>query len=1819
MHLRTWMLALGAATTVSCGGTPPRIDLTVTAFSPTAPIDRPAPIEVRFDQPVVEADQVGRPVDPGTVAITPAVPWQGHWQDRQTIAIETSGALRPGTTYHVRLAGELAARSGDFGFTFVHQPLVLEGVAGDSQAIDPAGPVVVSFNLPVRAADVARRCALTGDGARVGLTTDATTTDRSARVTPAQPLARNAEYTLSCPDLTAAGGDAPIDAGQALVLQVRPPLEVGEITPDGADVPSDAVEIEIALTTEVALDAIRAAVTSTPAIPGLADGELDGSGTVYRVYADLESDVAYTITVGALVDLHGEALAAPVTHTFHTGDATPRLSMERGLYALEASAAGYPIWTRNLDSYEVTCAAIPKPQLTKLLTTQMDYAPWGGYDDATAIDWKALGAEPTVAKRALATEKNRWARSDLDLGATCGAASGARGVYLADVVSSDGGRNRVMVNVTDLGVLLKVGPSSGLVWVTSLATGEPVAGAKVAVATPEGKTVFTGKSDANGLVTMPGSAELLGLTPPAPTDDDGEGEEDWDYDSYRAQRLIATVTKGDDLAVVDGNWANGIQIWNFGLPEERRGGVTQIRALIQSDRGLYKPGETVHFKGIARELAAGAAPKVPRRKPVHVEVSDSRGATAYSGDVAMSKFGGFGFDLPLDASSPLGDWYVQATVGGQTFHERFLVQEFRPATYELALRGGDEARLGEPLALDLDAQYLFGAPVADATTTWSVSRRAHWVRFAGWDEYTFEDNGDRMWWWDDARDDYGDFVGDGQAVTDARGHVAIDVRDPDTSLRGPQDYLVTATVTDEADQTLETARVITAHQTDVYLGLHTNECVQAAGMPFAVNAIAVTPDGTRRAAKARLTFTRKVSTCTWHDVAGRSYSSCTSKDELAIDREVEIPETGQLTERIYPTAPGDYLVKLEGTDGRGQPVVASSMVWVIGKGDAFWSGDESARMTLIASKARYEVGDTARLVAQANLVKPVALVTIERDGVISAEVRHLDSAAEGLELTIADAWAPDVFASVAMVSGRHGDGDRDRPQFKMGVVELRVDASPHRLDVAVQLDEASVRPGAPVHGKVVVTSHGKPVKAELSLSVADEGVLSLIAYRTPDPMAAFYAAWGLGVDTGTNWNRLARSADPDAGDPDAGGDYGGSDGPAVRSRFVASAYWAPALVTDDRGVAEFAFTAPDNLTAFRVMAVAADTGARFGSGDARLTIAKPLMAIPVLPRFLGADDTLAVGVVIHDHTGQAGKATVTITAQGATVATDTQEIDVPADGSARVRFAVTTSSADAAATFGFVVKRNGEQDALAVTVPIRKPRVRDTATVAEDAGTGRRHVLDLPVAAATIRGESELVITADRTGLGDVEPSLRYLVEYPYGCLEQTMSKFVPLAKAKDLSGSLGIDGLSRTKMDEYLKAGVAKVAHHQHEDGHFSLWPDSTTYPHLTALAMWGLTEAEKAGVTVPQDTLDRGAAALTAWLDDAATIDGDNHGATAAMAAWVLAVRGQPHAGAVARLYELRASLPRWGQAFLVRALIAGKAKKALITEAMAALVAAVTDDGQTAHVVETTTSDDDHFMTSDARATAMVLAALVEASPDHPLIPKLVAGLKEARRRDGRWESTEDNLWALVALADYARGAAKGSGKIVIDAGGTRLARHTVKGGGVVVVRTKLDALTADQLTIDADDGVHWTARLTQVSPDDGAAQSTGFGITREYLDASGAPVTTVKAGDLVTVQLAVIVGADTEWVALVDPLPAGLEAVNPALAGSSDTTVGWDHTELRDDRVQWFADHLDQGWMVMSYKARATIDGTFAAPPATIEAMYDSSIRGRTASAVLTVQP
>jgi hypothetical protein len=1849
-------------------------ELVVTSFAPLdeagpAAGERSALLRIRFNRPVVAEEQVGVALASPPVVVHPAVRVAASWTDRQTLLVRPLARLRPSTRYRVALTSAIPAVAGAGSLSFVHRPLRVVELSGvDLAAAPPRPSLTLRFNQPVEPASIASRCALhllrldpagaggrplAAPGAKPVALAAASTAAASVHVTleASAALEQGRDYELRCSGLTGAGGDAPLEEPFTRTLRVYDRLRVASHRPHGGDVAADDVKVELVFSTPVRLGAVQRAIRIHPHAGRIKQGWLSADGTRYTVELNLATSTRYTLALErGMIDLHGQQLSTTFRTSFKTGDASPRLTFEKGIYALEASAPGYPVWTRNLSHFEVECASVPRARIAQLLTSDLSYDPWYDASNPDVLRWQKLGLRPRTSAVKLARVRNTWRLHNLELAKLCGAGergTGARrrhGLFLAELRSSDLKQDpnaryryrphqRVLANVTEMGVLLKAGTASGLVWVARLSDGKPVAGAAVTIFSPQGKRVFSGSTSASGLLALPGAARLLrqgGAQDKDPLED-GQGGDD--FDAYRSQRLIALVEKGDDLAVVDGNWSNGIQVWNFDLPVDRAGGLKRTRGFIQSDRGIYRPGETVHFKGLVRELTIGELPRVPREQRIKVQIDDSRGSTILARTLPLSTFGGFAIDLPLGAEAPLGDYHVTATLGRQTFREKFQVEEFRKQSFEVKLRGAQRhTRIGKRIALEVEALYLFGAPVREGQVSWSVHRRAHPLHFPSFANYGFGATRHHAWWRESDLDrEPLELVTDGEGTTDAKGRFTLSFRDAARKLRGPQDYVARVSVRDEADQTVTKTLVVSAHPSDFYLGVHAQELVQAVEMPFAVNLVALAPDGAQRGTTATLRWLRHRSECTWSD-GYRSYPSCTTKKEKVWSRVVQIPATGIATERIVPRDPGEFLVEVEATDARGVTVTTSAMVWVIGKGEAFWSGDESARAALVASKQSYRPGEIARIVPRTALAGATALLSLERNGILESRIVRLGSTGEGIELPIKEAYAPNVFVSLAIVRGRTGVGDRGRPQFKLGMLNLQVSAESQRLKVEVATERASYQPGEEVAGTIRVTGGGRGRRAEVSLSAADEGVLQLIAYQTPDPMRSFYAPWGLGVDSATNWNRIARLNDPNELDPEEGGDSGPGASQKVRSRFVNSAYWAPALLTDAEGKTSFRFRAPDNLTAFRLMAVAADdSGARFGSGEQRITIAKPLLLSPILPRFFTNGDSAAIGVTVHNHTGADGQATLRLRATGLRLRSAAeQRVRLAKDASARVSWRVEASGMpDERATVQVEARLGGHGDAFRLTLPKERGLIVDKALLGRGAVAGRRELAlrwpgDLHLQA------SQLEISVDRTGLAELSESLRYLVEYPYGCLEQTLSRLVPLLKVQDLAQSLELAELRGPKLQTFISAGVAKVIRHQRDDGQFSLWPGSQVYPHLTAFAMWGLNEAKRAGVAVDAQALERGQRALRRWANASErTLEAGGETGTVAMAAYVLAELGKADPGLNARLYEARRGLPRYGQAFLLRALKLAGAPAPQVATLRDELTSAVVEQGETALLHERDPRLA-FYLSSDTRSSAILLSALLTVEPKHRLVAKLAEGLKRAQRPSGRWYNTQENLYALSALADYARDLKRGSAKVTLSLEGKPLARQTLKGGRVLSLRLSLAKLRPGLLRIESQGPIRYSVRLALHRKDEraGVPVVRGLALRRRYLDPTTLePVTRVKAGQLVKVQLEVTTGEPRHYVAVSDPLPAGLEAMNPKLAtsGVSESRQrtrwyarpDWSWSELRDRSVLAFADRLGPGTHVFEYLARATLVGSFRATPAQVEAMYDPDLVGRAALATLEV--
>ncbi len=236
-----------------------------------------------------------------------------------------------------------------------------------------------------------------------------------------------------------------------------------------------------------------------------------------------------------------------------------------------------------------------------------------------------------------------------------------------------------------------------------LSTGRPVPDAMVQVRDLRGQVRYTGKSNADGVVLAPGASKPIGLRPQG---DAGEG-----WDEYRARRVIVSARAGDDLAVLDTNWNNGMQAWNFGLDQDRGGGEARVRGFLHSDRGLYRPGDTVHLRGLVRRIDVAGRMKVPRGRTIKMVVEDPRGVSIAAQELPVSAFGGFSRDLVQPAEARLGDYQVRGEIDGQPFRERFSVEEYRPRIFEVKVATPRKnVFVGDKLAFSLRRATCTAAP-----------------------------------------------------------------------------------------------------------------------------------------------------------------------------------------------------------------------------------------------------------------------------------------------------------------------------------------------------------------------------------------------------------------------------------------------------------------------------------------------------------------------------------------------------------------------------------------------------------------------------------------------------------------------------------------------------------------------------------------------------------------------------------------------------------------------------------------------------------------------------------------------------------------------------------------------------------------------------------------------------------------------------------------------------------------------------------------------------------------------------------------------------
>jgi uncharacterized protein YfaS (alpha-2-macroglobulin family) len=715
---------------------------------------------------------------------------------------------------------------------------------------------------------------------------------------------------------------------------------------------------------------------------------------------------------------------------------------------------------------------------------------------------------------------------------------------------------------------------------------------------------------------------------------------------------------------------------------------------------------------------------------------------------------------------------------------------------------------------------------------------------------------------------------------------------------------------------------------------------------------------------------------------------------------------------------------------------------------------------------------------------------------------------------------------------------------------------------------------------------------------------------------------------------------------------------AVRSNFDPLALFSPVVVTGPDGRATVPFKLPSNLTRYRVTAVAVEGGTRYGLGESGVTARQPLMVRPSAPRFLNWGDRFELPVVIQNQTGMPVEVDVAARASGVNVTETGRRVTVPAHDRVEVRLAA--EAAQAGPAFFQVAAASGTlADAAEGELPVYTPATAEAfATYGTFTGDSAQ-TLPLQVPGDAIPAFGGLEVTTSSTALQELTDALLYLVRYPYECAEQIASRILGVTALRDVLYAFRTEELpAPEQLQASVQRDVRALAALQNPDGGFGLWArGDRSFPYASIHAAHALQRAKEKGYDVPAQALARAQAYLRGVPANLpAEYPQDVKRALHAYALYVRARMDDPAAGDEVRRFVAatpRDSLTVEMAGWLLSAAAHYPALAAERDQLLRVIDNRATETASTATFATRYSEGEYLLLHSQRRTDGVVLEALLAAKPDNPLVPKVVRGLL-GHRVKGRWDNTQENAWVLLALDRYFHQFEGQTPEFVARVWlGKRFAgSHPFNGRQADrwLVSVPMRVLQEDRpgsVTIgkEGPGRIYWRAGLRYAPRDlELAPLDAGFAVARSY-EAVDDPRDVsrgadgrwhVKAGARVRVTLTMTAPSRRLHVALVDPLPAGFEPVNPELLGARETPpaqggarpldYGWwwrlywyEHQNLRDDRAEAFTSLLPAGTYTYSYVARATTPGQFIVPPPRAEEMYSPETFGRGRTERVVVEP
>lgn len=1330
---------------------------------------------------------------------------------------------------------------------------------------------------------------------------------------------------------------------------------------------------------------------------------------------------------------------------------------------------------------------------------------------------------------------------------------------------SDYGQRSKNILVSDLGVIVK-GSDLGeyTFFVTNLLTTAPVSGAKIMAYNNVNQLV--GEATTNG----EGKAVVTSTDKP----------------------YSAIISAGQEKTYIKiGDSPLSISNFEVGGTAVQKG----QKGFIFGERGVWRPGDDIYLTFISMVTDG----KLPDNHPVTAVLCNPQGQEIKTITNNSGMNGMYTFKFSTDANAPTGNWSVRIEAGGVTYNKTVKIETVKPNKLLINFALDQEPVPFSSIKGSVSAKWLVGNPAANLETRVEAELTRASTSFKGYPNYVFEDL---------SRGFYSQGYNISSGKTDSEGNFYFNSYiTKSREIPGLINVMFTTRVFEPSgDFSIDNYATVFS-PFDTYIGINMNEEESAWGSkywdikkPHTVDIVAVNASGATLLRQMNVSV--DVYRIGWNWWWGSSYSELASYSRDSYNQPYKSFNVtlkngkGSFDMDMSAQESGYFFFRV--TDPNGGH--AASRAVMVSSG--YYEGDDgrqdaAVKLTTSLDKENYKVGETARLTIP-SAVGAKALVSLEKgEKVVKSFWVDCKGASTEIAVPLTADMTPNIYASVTLIQP-HNNTVNDAPIRMFGIQRINVeDAATHLNPVIAVPDE--IRPESEVTVTVSEQS-GRPMSYVLAL--VDEGLLSLTRYRTPNPWDTFYATEALGVSTWDLYDLVIGAYGTRMEQLFAIGGDGEESGRIVSNlqaeRFKPVSMFMGPFTVKAKGKEKHKVTIPPYIGNMRVMVVATDGKAQ-GCAEKNVSVKKPVMVQASMSRVIGTEEEIILPVTVFSTQDNIGKVTVKIETNSllSVPDSDTQSVTSSRSGEQMVYFRLKASAVEGIGTIKTIAKSSSDEAHEEIEIDVRNPNPPTTTSVTVLLKSKESKKIHYDYAGMI--GTNRASIEASTLPPADLDFRLKYLIGYPHGCIEQTVSAAFPQLYLGEL---MTLSGERSAQCEANIKAAIAKLPSFAIAGGGFTYWPGTSAY---AGTSVWGtiyaahfMIEAQAKGYAVPVQLRKNALKYIKSKVSgtDLSAID-------KAYGCYVLALSGDAPRGVMNRMREEITSYQN-NVGWMLAAAYAADGKKDVSRNVIEKI------SGRAEGKIDPFSWSFESMERNEA-----VIAMTYNSIGEKVKAFKVVETLSGKMNNRAHYMSTQSTAWALKAVADYSRGLGKGGVNVIVKAAGNNMNLIDDKSFAQSVL-DPTGARAIDLELVNNSDAPAYVVVSSTGIPEKGEeiAQANGLRMVVNYNLADGTAVDpfNLEQGTDFNIVVNVLNTSTTNYtnMALTQIIPSGWEIRNDRSEKM--------YQDYRDDRVYSYFDLNASTSHTITIRATATYKGRFYLPSFICEAMYDETVNASSKGGWCTVR-